>query len=253
MFPNLISIGPITIHTYGLLVALGFVAALTVTVWIGKQQGIQSQQVMDMAFAMAATGLVGSRLLYVAMQWEYFSDHPLEIPMIWRGGLVFHGAVLGAVVALFWYTRRHGISFWEAGDLWAPGTALGQAIGRIGCFMAGCCYGKPADHPFAVVFTHPESLAPLNVPLHPTQLYSSALGAVIFVALMVVHKKKKYAGQVVLWFLVLHSFARLFVERFRGDDRGLIAGTGMTPTQLTAVLVLVASGVILVIKSFRHK
>ena len=253
MFPTLISLGPLTIHTYGLLVAVGFVAGLSVTIRLGKDQGIGSQQVLDMAFFMAAAGLVGSRLLYVAMKWEYFGSHPIDILMIWRGGLVFHGAVLGAILALFWYTRKRDLSFWDAGDLWAPGTALGLAIGRIGCFMAGCCYGKPTDHPFAVVFTHPESLAPLNVPIHPTQLYASALSVTIFVILIFIHRKKKYAGQVVLWFMLLHSFARLVVERFRGDDRGLIAATQMTPTQLTAILILVASGIILAIKSSKHK
>ncbi len=253
MFPNLITIGPITIHTYGLFVALGFVAALFVTVRLGREQGIGSQQVFDMAFIMAGTGLITSRLLYVVMNWGHFSAHPLEIPMIWRGGLVFHGAVVGAVAALFYYTKKHDLSMWEAGDLWAPGTALGQAIGRIGCFMAGCCYGKPSTHPFSVVFTDPNCLAPLNVPLHPTQVYSSLGGFVIFGVLIWLRGKRKYQGQILLWFLVLHSFARLVVERFRGDDRGLLWGTQMTPTQLAAMLVLIISGVILAVKSSRSK
>jgi phosphatidylglycerol:prolipoprotein diacylglycerol transferase len=152
-----------------------------------------------------------------------------------------------------WYLRKHNLSLWKVGDLWSPGVALGQSIGRIGCFMAGCCYGKPTDLPWGVVFTHPLSLAPLHVSLHPTQLYASLAGLAIFVVLMFLSIRKKYQGQVFLWYLILHSTARLLVERFRGDDRGMVPGTEMTITQLATLLVLMGSVIALYILKSRKE
>jgi phosphatidylglycerol:prolipoprotein diacylglycerol transferase len=148
---------------------------------------------------------------------------------------------------MWWYLRRHRLSFWSTGDLWAPSLALGQAIGRFGCFMAGCCYGRPTGSSWGVVFTHPQSLAPLNIPLYPTQMFEAVSGFAVFLALIFLHGKKKFEGQVFLWYLILHSTARLFVERFRGDERGLIPGTEMSATQLLATLILVGSVVVLLI------
>ncbi|MDP6179919.1 MAG: prolipoprotein diacylglyceryl transferase, partial [Desulfatiglandales bacterium] len=125
--------------------------------------------------------------------------------------------------------------------LWAPAVAIGQSIGHVGCFMAGCGYGKPTDVKWGVVFAHPQSLAPLNISLHPTQLYSSLSGLIIFLVLMVLHTKKQFEGQVLLWLLILHSTVRLLVERFRGDSRGWVPGTDMSVTQLLTTLILIAS------------
>jgi phosphatidylglycerol:prolipoprotein diacylglycerol transferase len=120
--------------------------------------------------------------------------------------------------------------------------------------MAGCCYGKPTDLKWGVVFTHPNSLAPLNVSLHPTQIYSTISGFLIFLILLLLHSKKKFEGQVLLWFLILHSTARLAIERFRGDDRGILWGTNMSTTQFFTTLVLVAAVVtLIVLKSKRSK
>jgi phosphatidylglycerol:prolipoprotein diacylglycerol transferase len=239
MFPDLFSIGPLTIHTYGLFVALGFISGILDTVKLGKQEGFKPQQIMDMAFIMILWAVVGSRLLYILINFSYYKAQPLDALKIWQGGLVFSGGLVAVAAAMTWYLRRHHLSFWTTGDLWAPALALGQAVGRIGCFMAGCCYGRPTDLPWGVVFSHPHTLAPPNIPLHPTQLYSSLGGFVIFFVLLCLHAKRKFQGQVFLWFLILHSTFRLFVERFRGDERGLLPGTEMTLTQLLATIILV--------------
>ena len=245
MFPDLFSIGPLTIHTYGLFVALGFVTALFVTVRLSKTQGLETQQVMDFSFVTIIWGIIGSRLMFVVMNFSYFKVHPSDIFKIWEGGLVFSGGLIAAILAGLWYSRRHDLSFWQLGDLYAPGIAIGQGIGRIGCFMAGCCFGRATDRLWGVVFTDPNSLAPLHIALHPTQLYSFLSGLVIFLILLFLYLKKKYDGQVLLWFLILHSTGRLMIERFRGDDRGLIPGTEMSVTQLVAIVVLIASVVVL--------
>ncbi|MDY7039218.1 MAG: prolipoprotein diacylglyceryl transferase, partial [Thermodesulfobacteriota bacterium] len=215
-----------------------------------KSCGISSQQVMDMGFIMILSAIAASRAMYVLMNASYFILNPLDIFKIWQGGLVFSGGIIGVVLSIFWYVRRHNLSLWKTCDMWAPATAIGQAIGRIGCFMAGCCYGRPTDLSWGVVFTHHHSLAPLDIPLHPTQVYSSISGFIIFFITILLYSKKEFDGQVTLWFLILHSTARLTIERFRGDDRGMFLNTDMSTTQLVAMLILIASVVtLLVLKS----
>ena len=247
MFPDLFSIGPFTIHTYGLFVAGGFLAGLIVAVKIGKSEGINSQQVMDMGFIIILSAVIGSRLMYVISNWHHYSHQPADVFKLWQGGLVFSGGIILVFFSMAWYVRRHHLSYLKMGDLWAPAAAIGQGIGRIGCFMAGCCSGKPTDMQWGVVFTHPNSLAPLNISLHPTQLYSSVSGFVIFLILLLLNSKKQFEGQVLLWFLILHSTARLAIERFRGDDRGMLSCIDMTVTQLATILILVGSVVSLIL------
>ncbi len=241
MFPDLFSIGPLTIHTYGLFVALGFASALWVSVWAGEKEGFTSQQILDLGFLILVWAIIGSRLLYVLMNPGHYLENPLDIVRIWSGGLVFSGGLAAVVIVMAFHLRRRGISVLKVGDVLAPGIALGQAVGRIGCFMAGCCYGRPADVPWAVVFTDPGSLAPLHIPIHPTQLYASAAGFAVFGIVLAIRSRKRFEGQVFLWYLILHSTARLAVERFRGDDRGLIPGTEMSVTQLVTLVVLVGA------------
>ncbi len=247
MFPDLLSIGPLTIHTYGLLVAVGFFASLLVTVRTGISDGMSPQLVMDMGFVIVLSAMAGSRVMYVLMNVSYFSHHPVDIFKVWHGGLVFSGGIIAAVPTLAWYANRHHLSSLKVADLWAPGAAIGQGIGRIGCFMAGCCYGKPTDLEWGVTFTHPHSLAPLNISLHPTQLYSSISGFIIFLILLLLYPNRKYEGQIFIWFLILHSTARLLIERFRGDDRGAFLSSSVSVTQFVTTLILIASVVALII------
>ncbi|MFH1122934.1 MAG: prolipoprotein diacylglyceryl transferase, partial [Pseudomonadota bacterium] len=253
MFPDLFSIGPLTVHTYGLFVAIGFAVALLVTLKTGKTQAVAPKLVLDMAFFMILWAIIGSRLLYVLNHFAYYRTHPAEIVKIWQGGLVFSGGLVAVIGVMIWYLKRHHLSFWTVGDLWAPGVTVGQAVGRIGCFMAGCCYGRPTDLVWGVVFNHPQSLAPLHVPLHPTQLYATLSGFMIFVILLLLGARKRFEGQVFVWFLILHSTARLLIERFRGDERGMIPGSEMSVTQLVATIVLLGGvGALLMLKSGRQ-
>ena len=254
MFPVLFSIGPVTLHTYGLLIAIAIVVGILITVYIGKSYGMNPQQVIDMGFIMILAGIIGSRIAYVLINFSYYTAHPLDIFKIWQGGLVFSGGLIAVILVIAWHVRRNRYSIWQIGDIWSPAAAIGQGIGRIGCFMAGCCYGKPTDVPWAIVFTDPRSIANdwLNVPLHPTQIYSSISSFIIFIVLMILNTKKKFDGQVFLWFLILHSTGRLFVERYRGDDRGLVMN-GWTTTQLLAILILMASVITLIFLKSRYE
>ena len=247
MHPDLINLGPLTIHTYGLFVALGFITALLITIKIGRTEGFDAQRVLDMGFIMILCGLIGSRVTYVLMNLSYYFRQPLDFFRIWEGGLVFSGGLITAALAMIWYARKNNLSYWRIGDLWAPALAVGQALGRIGCFMAGCCYGRPTDLSCGIVFTDPKSLAPLNIPLHPTQLYSALSGFLVFVVLLLIRKRKNFEGQVFLWFLVLHSTARIYIERFRGDLETIFPSSEMTLTQLLALCVLIIAVVFIYI------
>lgn len=241
MYPDIVSIGPLTIHTYGLFVALGFASAILLTVWLGSGEGVPPQRVMDIAFMGIVWAIIGSRVFYVLLNLEYYRQHPLDMFKLWQGGLVFSGGLVVAVLALIWYLKRRRMPVLSTADLMAPGLALGQGIGRIGCFFAGCCYGRPSDIPWAVVFTHPNSLAPLYTPIHPTQAYAALGGIVLFGILMILRKRRAFHGQVFIWYLILHSTLRLLEERFRGDYRGLVPGTEMSLTQLLTLMVLMGS------------
>ncbi len=253
MHPQLFSIGPFTLHTYGLFVALGFLLGLWVATKLGRQQGISPQQVLDMGFIILFSAVLGSRLLYVLMNLSHYSRHPWGIFEIWNGGLVFSGGAICAVAAIVWYARRHNLALLRLADIWAPAAALGQGFGRIGCFMAGCCYGKPTHVPWAVIFTDPRALAPLHQPLHPTEIYHAVSGFAIFGILLFLHRKRSYTGRVFIWYLLLHSFSRLLIERFRGDDRGMFFHTGMTVTQFVSTLILAGAFIALMILKSRWK
>ncbi len=254
MYPDLLTIGPVTLHTYGLFVAIGFFVGLMIAVRLGKIEGISAQQIMDMGFVIILSSIIGSRALYVLINASYYRKSPLDILKIWEGGLVFSGGVIGVVLTMVWYIKKHNLSLGKIADLWAPAAAIGQAFGRIGCFMAGCCYGKPTDLEWGVVFTHPNSLArPLNVPLHPTQIYSSISGFIILIILLFLYSKRKFEGQVFLWFLILHSTARLAIERFRGDDRGILLGSNMSMTQMVAIFILIFSVAVLLVLKTKNK
>ena len=131
MFPDLFSIGPFTLHTYGLFVAAGFFVGLAVTAKIGKSEGIGLQQITDMGFIIIIAAIVGSRLMYVLMNISHYTERPADIFKVWQGGLVFSGGIVCVVPAAAWYARRHKLSIWRIGDLWAPAAAIGQGIGRI--------------------------------------------------------------------------------------------------------------------------
>jgi len=131
--------------------------------------------------------------------------------------------MLFALPTVIWYTKKKGLSLWQTADIWAPSIAIGHAIGRLGCFCAGCCYGKPTDLPWAVTFTSPESLAIRGVPLHPTQIYESGAELLNFAILLVLRRKKTFHGQVFWMYVLNYSIIRAVIELFRGDiERGFI-------------------------------
>ncbi len=248
MYPVLFHIGPFTIHTYGVLIATAFLVGITLAAREGKRKGIDPERMMDLGLYILIAAIVGSRLFQVAVEHKYFFQHPLEIIKIWKGGLAFYGGFIGALLAGIWYLKRHKMPVWKVGDALAPSIALGQAIGRIGCFSAGCCYGLPTNVPWAVTFTAPGTLAIPGVPLHPTQLYESFSMFILFAVLWAFRKKIKFDGQLFWIYVMSYSVIRFIIENYRGDvERGFIqmGGFDLSTSQGVAIFAFLTAAVAL--------
>jgi phosphatidylglycerol:prolipoprotein diacylglycerol transferase len=249
MHPVLFRIGPLVVHTYGVFVAMAFLSALGLALREARMVGEDGNQVLDLCFYMLLAAIVGSRILYVLVDWPTFRQDPVEIIRIWHGGLVFYGGFIAAFVTALWFMRKRGLALWKTSDILAPPIAFGQFVGRIGCFFAGCCYGRACSLPWAVTFTHPESLAPKGIPLHPTQLYSSLNGLFMFVVLIGLRRVKAFEGQVFWAYVLLYGVTRSIIEFFRGDDRGVLIGGMVSTSQFIGVIMAaIAIGMMIVLR-----
>jgi len=251
VFPRLFHIGSFSLPTYGLLVSIGVLLGLWISVRNSEKQGIDPEHAWNFGILVVLCGIVGAKILYIVNDWGYYTSHPSEIfsfATLQAGG-VFSGGLIGAFIAAFWYIRKNRMPALATCDAFAPGLALGHAIGRVGCFAAGCCYGKPTNHFWGVTFTSPLAQAwvgtPLNQALEPTQLFESAVELANFFILMWLLKRKKFDGQVFGSYLFLYGIARFFLEFIRDDPgRGEVFGGIMTGTQLISLLLVVMGGLI---------
>lgn len=235
-------IGPLPIRMYGLMIGAGFLVGLYLASRRAKKEGISPDHILDMGVYLLFAAIVGSRALYVLTNLHEFAAHPLDAFAIWKGGLVFYGGLLAAVPVGIWYVRKHDLPVWKTADIIAPSIALGHAFGRLGCFFAGCCFGAQCSGPLCITFTDPHSLAPLGVPLFPTQLVESGGEFVIFGLLLIIWRHRKFDGQIFWLFPVFYSILRFIVEMFRGDAaRGLYFGGAVSTSQLISVVLFAAS------------
>ena len=236
MLPILLKLGPITIRMYGVMVVIGFLLALRLIMVQIRRRQLPQDQVLDLVLYMMLAGFAGARFSYVIFNLSYYAAYPFEIFKIWQGGLVFYGGFVAALGALYWFCRKNeGFSFWAMADLFAPAVALGHTFGRIGCFCAGCCYGLPTNAFWGVKFFHAQALAPLNLRLHPTQLYEAGGTFGIFVFLYWLYHRSLPEGEISGMYLFLYGLLRFHIEFLRGDDRGgyLI---WLSPSQWVALL-----------------
>lgn len=247
MHPILFKIGPITIYTYGVLIATAFFLGLALAARQARVEGEDPQKIMDLSFYILISAIVGSRLLYIVVEYKEYISNPLRIFKVWEGGLVFYGGFIMAMAVVIIYIRKHGMNLWKVGDILAPSVAIGQGVGRLGCFFAGCCYGRETDVPWAVIFKDPNTLAPMDVHIHPTQLYDSANGFIIFTALIILRKFKKFDGQLFWTYTLLYAVGRFIVEIFRGDERGFVIESFLSTSQFIAIP-LFAVSIIMMIK-----
>lgn len=241
MHPILFQFGPITIFSYGILIACGFGSALWLAGKEGVRRGVDEKSIHDLGSLVLVAALVGSRALYVILEWSQFADEPLRAFAIWEGGLVFYGGLLLAVPSAIWFIRRSRLPVWITTDLAAPCVSLGQFFGRLGCFFAGCCYGAETSAPWAVTFSNPSGLAPLGVSLHPTQLYSAVGNLFLFLFLYYwARPRQRFDGQLFGLYLILYPTLRFAIEFFRADQRGSV---GVLSTSQALGIPLVFLGV----------
>jgi phosphatidylglycerol:prolipoprotein diacylglycerol transferase len=221
MHPILIKIGPVTIHSYGFMMALGVGLALWFVYRQAKAQGLDAPRILDAAFYILIVSLVGAKLILFIGDFGHYLKNPKELLWIARSGGVFQGGLAFGVFFALWYFRRHKLPTWKIADIVGPALALGHGFGRIGCFLAGCCYGRECDLPWGASFhdeyAHGLTGIPIDRALHPVQLYEAGLNFANALILALVLRRKKFTGQVFSLYIVNYSIIRYFTEIFRGD------------------------------------
>jgi len=243
-------VGPLTLHTYGVLLALAFVAALWVVSRQARRAGLDPARITDMAVYVLIAGLIGAKILLLIVEWKYYSGNPRELLSILQSGGVFYGGLLGAVPVAWWYARRYHLEGWKTADVLAPAVVLGQAIGRLGCLAAGCCYGRPTDVAWAVTFRDITATrtvgTPIDIALHPTQVYESLACLLILAILLWMAPRKRFHGQIVIAYVVMYAVARFVIEFYRGDaSRGFLFGGRLSTSQFVAILMVLGAGLTL--------
>jgi len=234
----------IQIPTYGVMLALAFIAALWLAMRSARRMGLPRDPIMDLWIAALVSGIVGAKLLLYLLDLPYYLSNPMAILLGLRSAGVFYGGLLAGVGTCLFIVWRRGLPGWIIADIAAPSIALAQSIGRLGCFAAGCCYGKVTDVSWAVIFTSPEAQditgVPLHVPLHPSQIYMAASNLLLFLVLLLIGCRKRYDGQVFLWYLLLYAVIRALLELTRGDPRGELLG--YSTSQIIAAAAALAAG-----------
>jgi phosphatidylglycerol---prolipoprotein diacylglyceryl transferase len=248
MHPILLELGPLTVYTYGLLLAAAYLLGLKLAMVRAEARGLDHARVMDLGIYIIISALVGAKLLLVVTDYKSFFGDPRELLTLARSGGVFYGGLILAVAVALWYIRKVGLPLWTTCDVFAPGIALGHVIGRLGCLFAGCCYGKPTTVPWAITFTNPDAFAnvgtPLNQPLHPTQLYEAGAELLILLLLLVTEKKgRPFAGRTFWLYMFLYAVSRFVIEFFRGDARGNV-GIFSTSQFISLLLAPLAVGML---------
>jgi phosphatidylglycerol:prolipoprotein diacylglycerol transferase len=240
MYPVLIQLGTFELRSYGVIVALSFFLALWLSAREAKRSGLDPALVHDFAFYALLGGIVGARIYYVVFSNPaYFVQKPWEIVAVWHGGIGIIGALLGGFLTALWYCRKKQLSFWRFADTLAPGVALGQAAGVIACLLNGDSYGKPADVAWAITYTDPRALAPLNIPLHPVEIYEMAAYLLLFLLVWQTRGKYKTPGFVFLTYLTGYGAARFAAEFFRGNPA--IFAWGIPAAQVFGVVLVLAA------------
>jgi len=254
MHPEILRIGSFTLHSYGVLVALAFLSGLLVSSRLARRAGLDPDRVSNLGIYAAVAAIVGAKLFLIGADSSYYRQNPGQIFSLatLQAGGVFFGGLLAALATGTWYLRRHRLPALATLDVFAPGLALGHAIGRLGCFLAGCCWGKPAGVAWAVTFTKPVARelvgVPLGIPLHPAQLYEAAAEAVIFGLLWRRFQTPHRAGSILGLYLVLYPVFRFGIEFLRDSaGQAMLLGGPLSVTQWIA-LGLAGAGIYLVVR-----
>lgn len=241
MFPKLISIGSFYIPTYGVLVALAFLVGLSATLRLSKRIGLPAEKVTNLVVYCAIAGIAGAKVFMILFDFPDYLRDPGQIFSLQtlQAAGVFHGGFIAALIVAVLYMRRQRLPVWQTMDAFAPGVAIGQTIGRLGCFAAGCCWGRECDLPWGVRFqSNFAAPVPLDKPLHPVQLYESAADLLIFGVLYWYFHRGPRGGNVIGLYLVLYSTARFIIEFYRVHEQALIGPFSLTQWIALGLLLL---------------
>jgi phosphatidylglycerol:prolipoprotein diacylglycerol transferase len=249
VYPRLFDLGPITVYSYGLLLAAAYLLGLKLAMVRADRRGLDSARVLDLGIYIIVSALVGAKLMLLVVDFGYFRQNPRELLSLVRSGGVFYGGLILAVLVAFWYMRRAKLPVWPTCDAFAPGIALGHAVGRFGCLLAGCCYGRPTSMPWGITFTDPFAASnvgtPLGVPLHPTQIYEAGAELIILAILLLGERRGRgFAGRTFWLYMLLYGISRFVIEYFRGDERGLVFGLLSTSQFISVVIVPLSIGML---------
>jgi phosphatidylglycerol:prolipoprotein diacylglycerol transferase len=249
MHPILFEIGRFPVYTYGVLLAAAYLLGLQFALMRARTRGLDPNRVMDLGIWIIISALAGAKLLLLIVDFDTFTRNPAELLTLLRSGGVFYGGLIAAVAVALWYLRRHRMPMWTVTDVFAPGIALGHVVGRMGCLFAGCCFGRETDVPWAITFHSPYAAenvgTPLNVPLHPTQLYEAGAELLILVLLLATEKRgRPFPGRTFWGYMFLYGVSRFIIEFYRGDTRGTV---GMFSTSQFLSLIIVPLSIIMLI------
>lgn len=239
MKTELFSIGPFTVHGYGAMIAFGIICCIFMGMYRAKKRDMNAEAVLDIAIVGVFFGYIGAKLLYVIVELPHFIEHPMDI--IASNGFVVYGGIIAGALAAIVYCRKKELAFMEYFDLCVPSIAIAQGFGRLGCFLAGCCYGRQTDAWYGVVFPA-GSMAPAGVKVIPTQIVSSLGDFLIMGFLLMYSCRAKYTGNVGAMYMLLYGLGRFFIEYLRNDDRGAV---GIFSTSQMISIVIVAGAVFL--------
>jgi phosphatidylglycerol:prolipoprotein diacylglycerol transferase len=256
--PILFSAGSLRFPTYGTLVVLAILGAICTVLRLGRREGLDSGKLLDFSTWLLLVALLGAKVLMVLSDWDYYRQYPGEIfsRSTFLAGGVFYGGFIAALLFAAWYIRLRHLPFWKVVDVYAPAISLGLSVGRIGCFAAGCDYGKPTTSAWGVVFrdpfSHEVSGVPLGIALYPTQLYESLASLSIFAILLWRYSRKSRDGEIFVLYLALYAVARFFIEFLRGDeDRGFVFHHLLSTSQFIAILAFATA--VWMALTLRHK
>ena len=256
MHPILFEFGGFTIYSYGVLLAAAYLLGLQFALIRARSRGLDRERVMDLGIWIIISALVGAKLLLLVVDYRPFLANPRTIVDLLRSGGVFYGGLIAAVTVALVYIWRHRMPMWTTTDVFAPGIALGHVVGRLGCLLAGCCFGRPTSVPWAISFHDPNAFAtsgtPLGVSLHPTQLYEAGAEALILVFLLAFERRgRPFPGRTFWSYMLLYGVSRFIIEFYRGDPRGTVFDA-LSTSQFVSVILVPLSVVMLVLLSRRN-
>ena len=237
MYNDILKIGSLSIHGYGLMIGIGVIVALVVAAKRAKKRGLDTDFVYGLGLITLVFGFIGAKLLYCIVEMEAFLNEPMQV--LSGSGFVLYGGIIGGILAAMVYCKYKKVNFFEYFDLAVPSVAIAQGFGRIGCFLAGCCYGRETDSCIGIMF-HNSSIAPNGIKLIPTQVFSSAGNFLIALVLLLYARKNRKTGKVGALYLILYSVGRFIIEFFRNDYRGNV---GVLSTSQFISLVILAIGI----------